>query len=300
MTMLLSYNADLLPKVRMLGQIRYSEPWIHFSRCINEQVLYVIREGNMYLQEDGVRYHLTAGDFFLLEPGLPHEGYQKAPCDYYYAHFTHPDMHRVTDEKAAMALLTEKRRQSLISYNLDENDPTDPITYLPKHFHLSGGEFKSQLHAAVECYDSREEHYKRRASTQIHSFLLQVAHDHLLAQNSAQGRKMRKSDAVAEQLLRFLNQNYSKRLTSREIEEMFEVNFDYINRVFSHMTGSPIFTYINILRIYNAKQLIATTDLPFSEIAYLVGIEDRYYFSKLFRKMTGVSPTEYYKEVRSR
>lgn len=92
--MLISYNADLLPKVRMLGQIRYNEPWIHFSRCINEWVLYVIRDGNLYLQEDGIRYHLSAGDFFLLEPGLPHEGYQKAACDYYYAHFTHPDMHR--------------------------------------------------------------------------------------------------------------------------------------------------------------------------------------------------------------
>lgn len=297
--MLLSYNADLLPKVRMLGQIRYNEPWIHFSRCINEQVLYVIRDGNMYLQEDGIRYHLTAGDFFLLEPGLTHNGYQQAPCDYYYAHFIHPDMHRVTDEQAAMASLAEKRRQSLVSYNLDENDPTDPITYLPKHFHLSGGEFKSQLHAAVECYDSREEHYKRRASTQIHSFLLQVAHEHLLAQSSAPGRKMRKSDAIAEQLLRYLNQNYSKRLTSQGIEAQFEINFDYLNRVFSNMTGSPIFTYLNILRICNAKQLIATTDLPFSEIAYLVGIEDRYYFSKLFRKMTGMSPTEYYKEVRS-
>ena len=88
--MLISYNADLLPKVRMLGQIRYNEPWLHFSRCINEWVLYVIRDGNLYLQEDGVRYHLSAGDFFLLEPGLPHEGYQKAVCDYYYAHFTHP------------------------------------------------------------------------------------------------------------------------------------------------------------------------------------------------------------------
>ena len=64
--MLLSYNADLLPKVRMIGQIRYNEPWIHFSRCINEYILYVIREGNMYLQEDGIRYHLKAGDFFLL------------------------------------------------------------------------------------------------------------------------------------------------------------------------------------------------------------------------------------------
>lgn len=298
--MLVSYNADLLPKVRMMGQIRYSEPWIHFSRCINEWVLYVIRDGNLYLQEDGIRYHLTGGDFFLLEPGLTHEGYQKAPCDYYYAHFTHPDMHRVTDDDQAMVLLAEKRRKSLISYNLDANDPTDPITYLPKRFHLTGGEFKTELHGAVECYDSREEHYKRRTAALLHSFLLQTAHAHLLSQSHAQGRRIRKSDVIAEQLLRYLNQNYAKHLTSREIEELFEGNFDYMNRVFASLTGTPVFTYINILRINNAKQLIATTDLPFSEIAYLVGIEDRYYFSKLFRKMTGMSPTEYYKEVRSR
>lgn len=297
--MLISYNADLLPKVRMLGQIRYNEPWLHFSRCINEWVLYVIRDGNLYLQEDGVRYHLSAGDFFLLEPGLPHEGYQKAACDYYYAHFTHPDMHRAADDRQAMALLAEKRRQSLVGYNLDAYDPTAPETCLPKQFHLTGGEFKAQLHAAVECYDSREDDYKRRASALLHSFLLQTAHEHLLARNSAQGRKIRKSDVIAEQLLRYLNQNYTKHLTSQEIEELFEGNFDYLNRVFSSLTGSPVFAYLNILRINNAKQLISTTDLPFSEIAYLVGIEDRYYFSKLFRKMTGMSPTEYYKEVRS-
>lgn len=39
MTMLLSYNADLLPRVRMLGRINYTEPWIHFSRTIDEYVL---------------------------------------------------------------------------------------------------------------------------------------------------------------------------------------------------------------------------------------------------------------------
>ena len=38
----------------------------------------------------------------------------------------------------------------------------------------------------------------------------------------------------------------------------------------------------------------------YQEIAYLVGIDDRYYFSKLFRKITGMSPSEYYKEVRKR
>lgn len=241
----------------------------------------------------------TTQDAVYIEVWPPNDRYQKAACDYYYAHFTHPDMHRAADDRQAMALLAEKRRQSLVGYNLDACDPTAPETCLPKQFHLTGGEFKAQLHAAVECYDSREDDYKRRASALLHSFLLQTAHEHLLARNSAQGRKIRKSDVIAEQLLRYLNQNYTKHLTSREIEELFEGNFDYLNRVFSSLTGSPVFAYLNILRINNAKQLISTTDLPFSEIAYLVGIEDRYYFSKLFRKMTGMSPTEYYKEVRS-
>lgn len=298
--MLLSYNADILPKVRMLGHIRYREPWIHFARSIDEFILYAVRDGNMYLREDGVQFHLKAGDFFLLEPGLPHEGYQKAACDYYYVHFTHADMSRVQDEGQAMLSLAEKRRKSLLSYNLDEGDPTDPITYLPKQFHMSGGDFKMSLHVAAEIYNDREEHYKRRTSALIHSFLLQIAHEHLLASETTSGRSIRKSEVVAEQLLTYLNQHYAEQLTSQGVAERFEMNFDYINRVFSRMTGTPIFSYLNMLRINHAKQLIATTDLKFSEIAYLVGIENRYYFSVLFRKLTGSSPTEYYKEVRRR
>lgn len=296
--MLLSYNADLLPHVRMLGRIRYSEPWIHFARTINEYILYVIREGDLYLQEGGTRYHLTAGDFFLLEPELPHEGYQKASCDYYYAHFTHPDMHRIEDDASAMAELGEKRRRTLISYNLDETDPTDAITCLPKRFHLAGQDYRSALHAMVECYDEREEHYRSRTATLLHSFLLQTAHEHLLESLTDPKKTLRKSEIVAEQIIRYLNQNYAKPLNSQMIAERFEVNFDYINRVVSQMTGSTIFAYLNALRINNAKQLIATTDLPFAEVAYLVGIEDRYYFSKLFRKQTGMTPTEFYRQSR--
>ena len=105
---------------------------------------------------------------------------------------------------------------------------------------------------------------------------------------------------ILEKLLRYVNQNYTRRLTSRDIEEQFEGNFANLNRPFAALTGSPVFTYIKILRINNANPLIATPDLPFSEIGYRGGVEDRYYFSKLFRKMTGMSPSDYYKEVRSK
>ena len=209
-------------------------------------------------------------------------------------------MARVEEEDAAMSLLAEKRRLSLVSYNLDEADPTDPITYLPKQFHLSGSEFNTILRTALDCYNAREEHYKRRTAALLHSFFLEVAHEHLLARGAAQGKKLKKSEVVAERLLHYLNENYARPLSSQEIEDVFEMNFDYMNRAFSKLTDAPIFTYLNTLRIYNAQQLIATTDLPFQEIAYLVGIDDRYYFSKLFRKKTGMSPSEYYKEVRNR
>lgn len=284
----------------MIGHIRYSEPWVHFARTSNEYVLYVLRDGDLYLEEAGIRYHLTAGDLFLLEPELFHIGYQRATCDYYYIHFTHPEMNRAADDMMALEAMKEKRRKSLISYNLDETDPTDPITYLPKQFHLPEPTYKTILNTAVESYNGREEHYKRVTSAQVHIFLLQVAHKYLMTERVTSLKKRKKSEVVAEQVLKYLDENYAKPLSSAMLAEQFEMNFDYMNRVITSLVGRPIFSYLNVLRIDHAKQLIATTDLKFSEVAYLVGIEDRYYFSKLFRKLTGLSPTEYYKEARSR
>lgn len=298
--MLISYDADILPQIFLVGQVHFREPWIHFSRNTNEYILYVIRDGDMYLEEDGIQYHLRAGDVFILEPGLLHVGYRKAPCDYYYVHFSHPEMFRTNDDQKALEKLMEKRKRSLAGYPLEEEGPMDSITYLPKRYHLASRNFEALLHPAVEYYKGREEHYRRKAAIQVHSFLLEEAYEHLLSEYCFGSGRVKKANIIAERLLNYLNQNYAKHLTSQDIAEMFEINFDYINRVFSKTVGVPIFTYLNRVRIHNAKQLIATTDLPFSEIAYLVGIEDRYYFSKLFRKITGVSPMEYYKQIRSR
>lgn len=297
--MLLSYDADVLPKVRMMGHVRYNEPWIHFPRQIDEYVLYVMREGNMYIREAGKEYHLKSGDFFILEPGRFHEGYMKATCDYYFAHFTHPGISRICcDDSIAMEELADKRRKTLVSYNLDVNAPTDSITYLPKKYAVTDTDFRTVLSLATEVYSAREEHYRNRVSTLLHEFLLNIAHEHLMS-GWTERKSLNKSEVIAEHIIRYLHSSYSKQISSSEISEMFDVNFDYINRVVSKMTGYTIFAYLNKLRISSARQLIETTDLPFGEIAFYVGVEDRYYFSKLFKKMTGMTPTECYKKARA-
>lgn len=293
--MLLNYDTTVLPRVRMMGRVRYHEPWCHFSRVIDEYILYVIRDGDMYIEEDGVRMHLKAGDSLLLEPNLPHAGYQAASCDYYYAHFKHDRMERTYDEALAMEAAKETRRKSIIGYNLDEIDPTDPVICIPKRFNISGQEYRQMLHAAVEAYDRREEQYKRVVSTQMHLFLMMIAREYLNVACAEEDAKRKKSDVAVDSLIRYLNKHYTERMTSEKIAERFEMNFDYLNRVFSGATGSTIFYYINLLRISNAKQLITTTNLTFAEVAYLVGIEDRYYFTRLFKRYAGMTPTDFYR-----
>ena len=293
--MLLNYDTTVLPRVRMMGRVRYHEPWCHFSRVIDEYILYVIRDGDMYIDENGERMHLKAGDFLLLEPNLPHVGYKAASCDYYYAHFKHDRISRAADEKHAIETMKETRRKSMIGYNLDEIDPTDPVIGIPKRFNISGLDYRQTLHAAVEVYDRREEQYKRTVSTLLHLFLMMVAHEYLTAECAKEDTKRKKSDVAVDSLIRYLNAHYTENIMSDQIAERFEMNFDYLNRVFSRATGSTIFYYINMMRISNAKQMITTTNLTFAEVAYLVGIEDRYYFTRLFKRYAGMTPTDFYR-----
>ena len=58
-------------------------------------------------------------------------------------------------------------------------------------------------------------------------------------------------------------------------------------------TGVTILSYINTLKIDKAKLLLQEKDLKIYQIASLIGIDDQYYFSKLFKSIVGVSPHQY-------
>ncbi|HKK11892.1 MAG TPA: helix-turn-helix transcriptional regulator, partial [Flavobacteriaceae bacterium] len=75
----------------------------------------------------------------------------------------------------------------------------------------------------------------------------------------------------------------------------------YISRAQLHrkliaLTGMSTTHYINYIRIEKAKHLLSTTNLRVKEVAYTVGFESTTYFSKLFKKELGVTPTSYRNE----
>lgn len=294
-----SIKSNVLPKIRFIGEIAYKDPWIHFKRTSDEYIIYIIKQGKMFIQEDANKYVLNKNDFFIFEPKKSHVGYDLSVCEYFYIHFQYPSMHRL--ESISRSDLVEdlqlRRYKASVSNCLSEAFPNDSISYLPKHYKLmSYDHINILLSEYIDHYGTHHENYKELVSAELLVLLLNISREYtntLLQDSSSKNKTL----TIAQEILNYLNTEYSQKITSTIISERFEKNYDHLNRCFKRMTNYSILNYLNLIRISNAKRLIATSHLNFSEIGYLVGIENPYYFSRLFKKITGISPSEYYRNL---
>lgn len=99
-------------------------------------------------------------------------------------------------------------------------------------------------------------------------------------------------DDVAK-TLKYLEDNYMHRLTLASISANVNLSSSYLCRVFRSEVGTSITSYLNNLRIRKAATLIKESKFSLKEISVMVGIDDQLYFSRLFKKCMGISPSEY-------
>lgn len=103
---------------------------------------------------------------------------------------------------------------------------------------------------------------------------------------------------VIQNIEKYIEENLDKKLSLTDIAESIHMNKSYISRMFKEKAGENLFDYINKRKIEKAKQLIKNNELRMYEIALNVGMEDTAYFSRVFKKYEGISPSEYQKELR--
>lgn len=94
-------------------------------------------------------------------------------------------------------------------------------------------------------------------------------------------------------VLQFIHENFSKEISIHEIAMKFSVNSSYLSQLFKRETGETLIDYITWLRISYAENLIKNTVLPISEISEKSGYNDYFYFTRVFKKATGITPTGY-------
>jgi AraC family transcriptional regulator len=95
----------------------------------------------------------------------------------------------------------------------------------------------------------------------------------------------------------YIQLNLNRDLSVTYLAKRANLHTDYFSRLFHQHTGERPVKYIHEKRIERAQYLIVTTQMTFSEIATQTGFENVFYFSKIFKKITGMSPGNYKKQV---
>ena len=107
------------------------------------------------------------------------------------------------------------------------------------------------------------------------------------------GRAQENIDSIIYEVKQYIDQNYSASLSLDALAAMVHLSPSYFSKLFKREMGENLSTYILNTRIEHAKFLLRTTDKKAYEIAEAVGIYDPVYFSKIFKKATGLKPKEY-------
>ena len=116
----------------------------------------------------------------------------------------------------------------------------------------------------------------------------------LLMQDAWDNKKTDKKETTTLNKIKdYINENYKQELNLQTIADTFYLNKFYLSREFKKQYDITINNYIAQIRITKAKNLLRFSDKSITEIALEVGIQDPNYFARQFKKVEGMSPSEY-------
>lgn len=232
---------------------------------LDYQLLYIVSgKGHFYFKgEDRVVY---AGRMVLIQPRHEqhYEYFGEDKPEVYWVHFTGSDVKNI-----------------LRSYNIPMDDPIFYSGASSTYSYL----FKEMINELQNCKTGYED--------LLTMYLRQIF---LLVQRTRQEERPTVSTYIQEEMefaRRYFNEHYNEPISIQEYAESRNMSVCYFQRNFKQIVKHTPMQYLLTIRVNNAASLLETTDYSMAEIAAIVGYEDPLYFSRLFRKIKGVSPRDY-------
>jgi transcriptional regulator GlxA family with amidase domain len=101
------------------------------------------------------------------------------------------------------------------------------------------------------------------------------------------------ADSAVRNCQNWLEEHYQERSAIQQVVEQSNVPERTLKRRFKSATGSSLIEHLQKLRVEEAKRLLEAGELPVDEISFVVGYEDPSFFRRLFKRLTGLTPSQY-------
>lgn len=234
---------------------------------LDYQLLYVAA-GKTHFFFGGKDHVVSAGNMVLFQPRQEqhYEYYGKDKPEVYWIHFTGGNVKNIL------------RRFEI--------PLRDPFFFCGTHSSYAAL-FKEIIHELQSCRTG----YQELCEMYLRQIFLQI-------QRSRQEQTPSLSTYLLEEMeyaQRYFNEHYQEPINIEAFAQSRNMSVSWFMRNFKQVTNQSPMQYILSIRIANAVSLLETTDYNVTEISTIVGYDNPLYFSRIFRKQKGISPTEYRK-----
>lgn len=284
----------------MLNKEQLIPPRMHCTRYAPEYIMYIITEGELYLEENGEDVVLSSGDVYIFKKGEFHKPLKSTFCTYYYIHFNQHEISEYDiDEKNYLEIVRNNKSAFLKSDKYTTQCYEFMKVVLKKHYKIEDEELFNYLIDLLKqsVVTNKYQNIEKRISISGNVAKLFYKLENISSKCSEQSKDGSKLYNKVKQIAVYLEQHYAEDVCGNDIEKKFFINFDYANRMFKRFMGCSIIKYRNILRINAAKMSMVVADKTFSEIAVEVGFKDERYFNRIFKKNEGITPGEYRRQI---
>ena len=258
-------SANVLPNIDYPSPNHPSEYFFTWEkgRILNEFQINFITEGAGILENKFGTFPLKQGSIFITFPGIWHryKPVLKTGWTETYIGF---------DGELARKLITEPKFS-----------PENPVFYF--------GIKEELLDTFLKIFDLVEKEqpgYQQIASGMVIKLL-----GYIISFEKQKGFSGKQIAQVVEAIRFEMRQNMHKEIDLKELAQKHNVSYSFFRKMFKKYTGVSPGQYHLQLRITRAKELLISTDKSIKEISYELGFQSIFYFSNMFKKKEGITPS---------
>lgn len=242
----------------------------------------------------GKQAAVVKGDFFAVPPFLEHQITPRDNMDFtmYQIDFIPYLINEKMRELSSMDDFVDfAYLQPLVTV---EEEILPKLQFTPE----KQRQVESLIDSMREELQSREDGYRLSVKADLLKLLVIAGREY---RQYRKGNKPYKTISYHRQAfykaITYIEQHYAEDLRLEDMAVIAHMAPSYFSSLFKLIKGATFIEYLNDLRIHQAMELLLTTDTSITEIGFKVGYNNIGHFNKMFKKVTGITPSEYRKQA---
>ena len=128
--------------------------------------------------------------------------------------------------------------------------------------------------------------------------LIEIAYKHFIFMTSfvKPQSNIDYSNQIVQVTQEYLENHYAEDISLEDVAEQVNISPQYFSKLIKKTTGFNFIDWLSMLRVKKAKELLTNSNLTVKEVCFMVGYKDPNYFSRIFKKRIGITPSEYVKK----